>query len=261
MVRLIDILRNVRDFIDNLSNLAFGRDIPFYRKVGFADANINLRSAARTLESIRYCCKNANFADAYTLLRKYRDDLFYYLYLLSVSDNSDITEYVDVGHLKKEEKDIWDWAHNQQENLYISEVLKYIAFHSAAKEAVHEFGLKELFDELADKLNDYVHSNGYKFYNRPYQMLNSHREVRNLCNDFCNSTLTITITFLFLTILIRPLVVMSTDYTDYLEVGDIPPDNSEYWVAPFVSDFLTKYKDLLDEKCIIYLRKQTKMEI
>ena len=54
---------------------------------------------------------------------------------------------------------------------------------------------------------------------------------------------------------------MSCDYMDSLEFGDIPPEGAQYWVAPFVSDFLSKHKNVLDEKCDNYLREKTSMQI
>ena len=54
---------------------------------------------------------------------------------------------------------------------------------------------------------------------------------------------------------------MSYDYTDYLDVGDTPPDGSQYWVAPFVSDFLNNHKNVLDDRCDSYLREKTGMQI
>ena len=69
------------------------------------------------------------------------------------------------------------------------------------------------------------------------------------------------VTFLFLMVLIRPLLIMSYDYTDYLDCGDVPPEGSQYWVASFVSQFFEKYKNVLDENIINYLRENTEMQI
>ena len=86
-IDLDETLTELRDFLSELGYLAFGRDISVLRRIGPVNGNIILDSATRTMESIRYCCLNANFADAYSLLRKYRDDLLYYLYLFAVADN------------------------------------------------------------------------------------------------------------------------------------------------------------------------------
>lgn len=54
---------------------------------------------------------------------------------------------------------------------------------------------------------------------------------------------------------------MSSDDTDYLDVGDTLPDGSQYWGAPFVSYFLINHKKVLDDKCDSYLREKTGMQI
>lgn len=136
-----------------------------------------------------------------------------------------------------------------------------LASHPSARKAVQKFKLKDSFDKLADKLNDYVHSNGRLFYNEPYDRLAMNQKTKEKCDEFGKAAIFITVAFLFLAVLINPLLIMSYDYTDSLDFGDIPPEGSQYWVAPFVSDFLNKHKNVLDEKCDSYLREKTEMQI
>ena len=259
--QLLETLTEIRDFLNELGYLTFGRDFSVIRITGVIEGNIVLESASRTMESIRCCCMSGNFADAYTLLRKFRDDLFYYLYLLVVADKSDLTKFVELDKLSSDEKNIWEWAHNKQKDLYIGSVLKCTALHPSAKKAIKIYGLKESFDKIADNLNNYVHSNGYFFYNEPYSKLIVKQKIEEKCNGISEMTIYITITFLFLMVLIRPLLIMSYDYIDYLDCGDVPPEGSQYWVAPFVSQFFEKYKNVLDENIINYLRENTEMQI
>ena len=260
-IQLNKVLLEIRDFIHELGFLAFGRDIHFLRGIGPVTGNTILDSSARTMESIRHCCLNANFADAYTLLRKYRDDLFYYIYLFAVADKSDFLQFVEKNDLNKDEKNIWNWLHNQQKDLKIGDVLKCVASHPAAKKAVQDFKLKISFDDLAKKLNNYVHSNGRSFYNKSFDRIFHEGRVKEKCDEFIKASVYITMTFLLLLILISPLSIMSEDYTDYLDVGDVSPEDSQYWVAPFVSEFLGKYSYVLDEKCNEYLKEKTGMQI
>lgn len=260
-ILLDESLAGLRDFLNELGYLAFGRDISVFRRIGPVNGNVILDSATRTMESIRYCCLNANFADAYSLLRKYRDDLFYYVYLFAVSEDSDLMQNVDIDELKDEEKKIWDWVHNQQKDMHIGYVLKIIASHPSAGEAVKKFNLKGSFINLGDKLNDYVHSNGRSFYNESYEKLSIREKIKDKCEGFCEAVTYITVVFIFLSVLINPLYIMSSDYVDYLDCGEIPPEGSQYWVAPFVLEFMNKHKDVLDEKWVEYLRENTEMEI
>jgi len=110
-------------------------------------------------------------------------------------------------------------------------------------------------------LNNYVHSNGVEFYNESYIRLVSQMKTKDFCDEFGEAVIFITVTFLFLATLVHPILIMSIDYGNYLDVGDIPPEGSQYWVAPFISDFMKKYKFVLDENCLNYLRENTEMKI
>lgn len=255
---LMETLTEIRDFLDKFGFLTFGRDVSIIRVSGLINGNIVLDSATRTMESIRYCGMNGNFADAYTLLRKFRDDLFYYVYQLVVADKTDI---IKSEKISADEKNILDWANNKQKDLHIGSVLKCIASHPYTKNTIKILGLKESFYKIADNLNNYVHSNGYSFYNEPYSRLVAEKKVEEKCDELAETAIYIMITFLFLVILVRPLLIMSSDYIDYLDCGDTPPKDSQYWVAPFVLDFVDKYKNTLDKDFLNYLRENTSMQL
>ena len=161
------LLEETRNFMYEMSFLAYGRDNIVLHKVGVISGNQILDSVSRTAESIRYCCLNANFADAYSLLRKYRDDVFYYIYMLTVGDKTDFMKYVELKDLGKDERNICDWIRNQQNDVYIGTIFKAIA-SSSAGEAIKKYKLKDAFDKLALKLNNFVHSNGQLYYNFSY---------------------------------------------------------------------------------------------
>ena len=71
----------------------------------------------------------------------------------------------------------------------------------------------------------------------------------------------ILITFVFLLVLLSPVSIMASDYLDALDFSMTPEENSQCWVAPFVSEFIEKHKDLLGETSFEYLRTVTQMEI
>lgn len=104
---LIETVKEIRDFLNDLDEISFGRDVFLFKGPNIVSGHIILDSAARTMESIRYCCMNANFADAYSLLRKLRDDLFYYAYLITANDAVDITNVRETNSLNDAEKIYW----------------------------------------------------------------------------------------------------------------------------------------------------------
>ena len=71
----------------------------------------------------------------------------------------------------------------------------------------------------------------------------------------------ILITFLFLLVLLSPVSIMASDYLDALDFSMTPEENSQYWVAPFVVEFIEKHKDLLGETSFEYLRTVTLMSL
>lgn len=99
------------------------------------------------------------------------------------------------------------------------------------------------------------------FYNESFDRLYMQQKIKEKCDDFSEAAMFITMVFLFLLVLINPLLIMSYDYVDYLDLEDLPPENSQYWVAPFVSEFLERHKNVLDEECDNYLKEKTGMQI
>ena len=62
-----------------------------------------------------------------------------------------------------------------------------------------------------------------------------------------------TVVFILLLILCSPLSIMAEDYVDCLDVNAVPPENSQYWIAPFVESFMKKNIALIDKNCFDYL--------
>lgn len=79
--KLIEEIKAIKAFIDNLGNLVFARDFIICKNYNFSLQTI-LTSAQLTIGSIISCCNNGYIADANLLLRKYRDDMFFYLYII-----------------------------------------------------------------------------------------------------------------------------------------------------------------------------------
>ena len=211
-----------------------------------------------TIGSIISCCEYGCISDANTLLRKYRDDLFFYLYILVYDSEKKSNSASEI--LPEIERNIENWLQNELNNLNISMVLKAIALSSDLNDAVKKYKLKSDFDRISKRLNNFVHSKGYWFYNQPsngYKGSELAIEMTKICND----AKYVTVVFIFLVMLCSPLATMSTDYIDYLDCGIQPPDGSQYWVAPFIQKFLTENESLISENCLQYLRDNTSMEI
>ena len=116
---LIEQFRKLESFLDDFNFLIFGRDNIVCRNHVFYLQRI-LNSVQATLGNVVECCKCFCLADAYTLLRKYRDDLFFCLYLV----NYDVNIKAGTTHSTcKMENNIDQWCKNSLSNLNISEVI------------------------------------------------------------------------------------------------------------------------------------------
>lgn len=254
--KIIAEMHAVEKFLSDFGFLSFGRDFVLCGKYTFSLQMIST-AFELTTGSIISCCESGCIADAYSLMRKYRDDLFFYLYIV-VYDSCNKLDGKS-PETDQMEANIERWIKNDLNDLHIGTVLQAIGQSSQVKDAVRKYNLKSYFDALGDRLNNYVHSNGVSFYNRnvnAYQGKTLQKQLQSLLTDMRS----ITITFLFLLSLCAPLSIMSTDYVDCLDCNMTPPDGSQYWVAPFVTAFFKRNIDLIDESCMKYLQDNTLMK-
>lgn len=77
--------------------------------------------------------------------------------------------------------------------------------HHQVQEAIKMYKLKDAFDKLALKLNNFVHSNGQLYYNFSYQRMDTHSNISKYCKEFGETITYITMSFLMVLVLIRPI--------------------------------------------------------
>lgn len=249
-------LKQLENFLSNMGELSFGRDY-----IRCSDKTFSLRVVMTSLEltvgSIISCCENACIADANSLLRKYRDDMFFYLYVLVYDSYSKMDSNSKV--CKDMESKINNWLKNELRDFYINQVLKAIAGSESLKDAVEKYNLKNTFDEIGEYLNNYVHSNGYRYYNQCINIYQSDKLAAEL-KELVSHAEYMTTVFLFLLVMCAPHLVMSEDFCDHLDFNETPPEDSQYWVAPFIDQFIKNNISLIDANCLNYLKANTVMQ-
>lgn len=252
---LINDLRAIETFLDDMLYISLGRNCILCGKLTFSLQHV-LVSVELTMGSIISCCESACIADAYSLLRKYRDDLFFYLYVTVY--NADRSFDDKDKRIKDMENNIARWLEDGLSNFNSSFLLKSISTSPSLSDSVVKFKLKQSFDNIGKRLNNYVHSNGFSFYNMGYS---AYKDFKASLESLINDAKYITISFLFLLILSSPASIMSTDYIDYCECGLIPPEGSQYTVAPFVEKFIDSHIKMIDDNCLAYLKENTSMQL
>lgn len=253
--QIIDELRKIESFFEDFGLLTLGRDFvtrPLDQNIAPFSLSSITKSLGLTMGSVIACCESVCIADANTLLRKYRDDLFFYLYV-------SIYSHTDLETAKSMAPQIAKWINNNLTNFQISQILKTIATDPQLKGTVSKYHLKESFRKIGDYLNNYVHGNGCAYYNRnaaSYTQIELTDELRALEYN----ARYMTVVFLFLLVLCSPVLVMAEDYIDCMDMNTSPPESSQYWVAPFVDEFMKENISLIDENCLNYLRDNTMMQ-
>ncbi len=248
-------MREVERFLSDFCFLSFGRNTILCDARVFSLQTV-LISAQFTVGSIISCCESACLADANTLLRKYRDDLFFYLYVVVYEAYAELQE---VEKTRKMQKNIKLWLQDELRNLDISEIMKTIGKSPQASGAVKIYNMQSSFDELGKRLNNFVHGNGMSFYNKTFGGY-SKKELLSYLNAIQEDMQIITTSFLFLLTLCSPYSISGTDYEDFLDCNMVPPDGCQYLPAPFVQKFLKKNQNLIGKSCMEYLRDKTLMQ-
>lgn len=252
--QLIDDIKVVEELISGFGFLQFGRDFILCDKWSFSLQSLII-SIELTVGNIISCCENACVADANTLLRKFRDDLFFYLYIVVFDSRQKLEMPSDIQKMRK---NISRWIQNDLNNLSIQEVLKVVGKSPQLRDVIAIYQLQKSFDAIGERLNNFVHGNGYAYYNRNI-MEYKDNELFGYLKTLSDDMKYVTMSFLFLLILCSPLSIMATDYIDYLEFGETPPEDSQYWVAPFIEKFISENSDIIDENCYKYLAENTSM--
>ena len=258
----IDSKKNtIRELIEFINNLAYlihtnGHIILFViNNKKYLLRTELLDSAVSTLKTINFCLQECHIGDAYTLIRKYRDDIFLYLYFIECESEKDLFRLEPTLH----ERNIEKWFRNELDDLHISQITKYILTNKIIEKLVNKFNLKSNWDKISKDLNNYVHTNGQKYARQNYQYKN--KKCDDIKIEIYHILKFITVVAISIMILIKPQFISSTDYLDSLEVGIVPEEGSQYYIAPFVSDFIIKYIKDFDDNMVAFLKKAVFMKI
>lgn len=259
------------DFFTSLSDLIFfnGRIISLfsYKEIHTLDTNL-INSSAQTLKSIKLCCSIGSFSDANTLIRKLRDDLVQYIYILNVINlrkpfneeslkdfKTDEPEefinslsnlqYNDI--LTDDEQAVTAWFKNTvqdlkrpiRKKLEFENYMKFLKQNENIIQILTNYNLEEYWETLRKRLNNYVHNNGKSFSSHNFisaydKNLSTHLKNINIRTSYISSF------FLVILLIVESSLISSSDYVDHLECNLEPPEDSQYFIANFVQDFIDK---------------------
>lgn len=220
--------------------------IAFYKQLSFHIMNwttpgivshINIdtytfSSIQGTLESIKDVLRKGRINDGYALLRKYYDSPIINIYtILYLEDNSSLNNFNG--------KEIDNWLKGVESIPEYRIISKYIKDSKKLTTITKILNKDERYKKLRDRCNDHTH---YNFYHN--LLLNDNeidikdrvKELDLFLQDL-NNLFIQHFSYLFT---LKYNYMMSSDCTDYLDIGMKPEVNSQYWVAKFIQDTFNK---------------------
>ena len=234
-------------------------------------------SALRSIGTICDCLNTGHFSDAHVLLRRLRDDLFFYIYLL-VGNKCDPLHKSSlwIGAARK-------WFSNKRDEFEpykrIQSMLSATVFSEKNSKAMtseydSENELDSLFIQgekelkatiqefakhyqLAEKnmkynkiLNNSVHGNGSALQNVNLQLLDYMRcdgVFPAQINDVYEMTVFFVLLFLSLLALIHPGALTSNDYVNAYDNGDVPEEGTQYYLCPALLPYLRRGDEVIGD--------------
>lgn len=136
----------------------------------------------------------------------------------------------------------------------IENYVGYLKRNDLVKDCIEKYGLENIRKELGRKQNDYTHNNGIRFLSDNLITFYKNKEAELLLEDIQKDIAFITSYFLTILILIKPKHISSVDYIYYMEEGITPPEDSQYWVAPIVQDYLDEFIVKISPNLKLYLK-------
>lgn len=94
---------------------------------------------------------------------------------------------------------------------------------------------------MRQKFNDHAHFNFYSY----LSLNNSARDNFNnnkttFLNQFSNDINIIYVSHFIWLFTIKEYYMTASDYVDYLDIGEEPPENYQYWVSPFIQEMFNE---------------------
>jgi hypothetical protein len=186
-----------------------------------------------TLESIQIILKNGRINDAYALLRKYYDSTIINIYSnLYLKDNHSLENFI------VEKIDNWTTGTERLPEYRI--MSQYITNSDKLGTIYRLLNADERYKKIRDRCNNHTH---YNFY---YNALLNDNEIylpkrTSALNTFSNDIEQIFILHLSCLFYLSDHYMMSSDYSDYMDMGLPPEEGCEYNVAPFVQNVFNNY--------------------
>lgn len=251
----------------------------------------SITASENTIKSIDFCCQRGYFADAFTLTRKYRDDIIQYVFVAQIVENmqklddeefkklygSDLTVENLVQAIESEMKilaagtrksaadlavELWVYDALEDEK-YFKERKQYFDTSKYVAQLVKdedikqlmEIYLKDIWKETDRTLNNYVHGNGRKYILDNYPSYGDYQKRKQKLIETVHNITSIFISILSIAL---PNKIQSSDYRDDMELDITPREGCQYWVMPMIVEFMDMHFPKIHPDLLQFLEDNNK---
>ena len=251
----------------------------------------SITASENTIKSIDFCCQRGYFADAFTLARKYRDDVIQYVFVAQVVENMQRLDDEEFKKLYGTELTVENliqavelemsmlaagtrksaadlavelWVYDMlEEEKYFKERKQYFDTSKYLAQLVkdenikqlNEIYLKDIWTKTDSILNNYVHGNGRKYIMDNYSLYGNYQERKQKLIETVRNITSIFISILSVAL---PNKIQSSDYRDDMEFGITPREGCQYWVMPMIVEFMDEYFPKIHPDLLQFLEENNK---
>jgi len=230
---VFELIKHMQDYYDGIAYTCYGF-IPNGTLGAVNYSSYVFSSIRTTLESIRMLLKEGHIADAFVLIRRLFDTVLVDIYLNVVREEKyDWEENLVV-------KDVDDWIKRKIRIPRVKKILDLLKNSKTTKDLYPFFGWDSYLKKNRDLLDEHVHICKFKSI-----MLNCKElyvEGREM--QLKNAAIVlkqIMMVHLAFTFYLNGHYMMADTYMSYKEMGDIPPEGSENWLAKYAQDAFDEF--------------------
>ena len=191
--------------------------------------------------------------DSYSLLRKHFDSV-----LINIYSNLVLLDNFNIENFVVEQIDKWVKGQEQMpDNKVISPYIRSSQRLTALNALLYK---DKRYKSIRQRCNDYTHYNFYYnvIINDNQVHLDNRVQILDIFSSDIEDIVILHFAYLFT---IKDYYMSSSDYSDYMDIGQQPPNDSQYWVAPFIQNMFDKVikvkrPDIADE-----IKKTTQMKL
>lgn len=240
------------NFYNSLSNSIFR-----FMNLGTKVINFEtylLSSIKGTIESIKLILADGKINDAYALTRKYDDSVIIHIYaLLYLKNEFNIEKNMIVEKID-------NWLSGREKLPTYKDMNKYIRDNLNKLKEINKLLNDNVYSGIRKRCNDHTHYNYFQY------MISNDNQIFNPRRITFLDQLSSDIRYIFikhfiLLFTLNEIYMMSSDYVDYLDMGQTPPEGTQYLVAPFIQDVFDNIIKVYEKDLAAEIKKTTYMKL